>query len=139
MKKNINIAIIYSILAMIGGVFFREFTKFNNFTDSTALGKIHVHLFVLGTLTFLLLALFEDRLSISKQKTHKWFMILYNTGLMTMIIMLFVRGITQVLNTNLTTQHSAMISGIAGLGHISLGIGIILMLISVKKSIKETN
>ena len=30
MKRYINIAIIYAILAMIGGVFYREFTKLMN-------------------------------------------------------------------------------------------------------------
>mgnify|MGYP000689074351 CR=1 FL=1 len=31
MKKYANSALIYAILAMVGGVFFREFTKFNGF------------------------------------------------------------------------------------------------------------
>ncbi|MEG0266929.1 MAG: DUF2871 family protein, partial [Bacilli bacterium] len=30
-KKLFNIAFLYCILAMIGGVFFREFTRMNNF------------------------------------------------------------------------------------------------------------
>ena len=37
MKKFINISLIYAIAAMAGGVFYREFTKFNNFTGVTAL------------------------------------------------------------------------------------------------------
>ena len=43
MKKFINISLIYAIAAMAGGVFYREFTKFNNFTGVTALGKVHAH------------------------------------------------------------------------------------------------
>ena len=39
MKKTINLSILYAILAMIGGVFFREFTKFNHFDGVTTLGK----------------------------------------------------------------------------------------------------
>ena len=31
MKKYINIAFIYAISAMVGGVVYREFTKFNGF------------------------------------------------------------------------------------------------------------
>jgi len=31
MKKYANSALMYAILAMVGGVFFREFTKFNGF------------------------------------------------------------------------------------------------------------
>lgn len=31
MKKSINFALFYAIAAMAGGVFYREFTKFNDF------------------------------------------------------------------------------------------------------------
>lgn len=45
MKKYLNISLIYAIAAMVGGVFYREFTKWNGFTGMTALGKVHTHLF----------------------------------------------------------------------------------------------
>lgn len=32
MKKYLNISLIYAIAAMVGGVFYREFTKWNGFT-----------------------------------------------------------------------------------------------------------
>ena len=41
MKKYLNFAFAYAILAMAGGVFYREFTKWNAFTGATALGKVH--------------------------------------------------------------------------------------------------
>ena len=53
-KKFINTSFLYAILAMIGGVFYREFTKINQFVGATALGKVHVHLFVLGMIFFLM-------------------------------------------------------------------------------------
>ena len=37
---------------------YREFTKFNEFTEKTTLGVVHTHYFVLGMLFFLLLLLF---------------------------------------------------------------------------------
>ena len=40
---------------MVGGVFYREFTKFNGFTARTALGVVHTHYFLLGMVFFLLL------------------------------------------------------------------------------------
>ena len=49
-KKYFNLALIYATAAMIGGVFYREFTKWNGFTGATALGKVHTHLFILGIL-----------------------------------------------------------------------------------------
>ena len=52
MKKYLNLSLIYAVAAMAGGVFYREFTKFNGFTGATALGKVHTHLFLLGMLIF---------------------------------------------------------------------------------------
>ena len=60
MKKYLNISLIYAIAAMVGGVFYREFTKWNGFTGMTALGKVHTHLFLLGMLMFLIIALFAE-------------------------------------------------------------------------------
>ena len=48
MKKSIWISFGYAIAAMVCGVFYREFTKFFNFTDKTTLSVTHVHLFLLA-------------------------------------------------------------------------------------------
>ena len=53
MKKYVNLAFVYAIIAMIGGIFYRELTKFNDFTGDTTLAVVHLHLFVLGTIVFL--------------------------------------------------------------------------------------
>ena len=45
MKRYMKMALLYAVLAMIGGVFYREFTKFNGFTGKTALGVEHTHYF----------------------------------------------------------------------------------------------
>ena len=73
MKKYINLAFLYAIFAMIGGIFYREFTKFNNFTGETTLSVVHLHLFVLGTVVFLLIAIFIHITDLSKQKTFNYF------------------------------------------------------------------
>ena len=36
---------VYMAAALAGGVFYREFTKFNGYVGETALGKVHAHLF----------------------------------------------------------------------------------------------
>ena len=51
--------------------------------------------------------------------------------------MLLVHGITQVLRLTLSKAASAAISGIAGIGHILTGVGIILLLVSLKKAAKD--
>ena len=43
MKRYINSALLYAVLAMAGGVFYREFTKFNDFTGKTTLSVVHTH------------------------------------------------------------------------------------------------
>lgn len=49
-------------------------------------------------------------------------------------IMLVVRGIVQVLDLDVV---SAVISGIAGIGHIILGVSLILILLDIKKVIRN--
>ena len=134
MKKYLNISLVYAVAAMAGGVFYREFTKFNQFTGVTALGKVHTHLFLLGMVVFLLVALFADRLALEKQKSFSTFMTVYNTGVPLTSVMLLVRGITQVLGLSLSKGASAAISGIAGIGHILTGVGIVLLLLALRKA-----
>ena len=134
MKKCINISLIYAVAAMVGGVFYREFTKFNDFTGATALGKVHVHLFVLGMAVFLITALFADRRDLTRLRTYRAFLVIYNIGVPLTAVMLLVRGVTQVLGLSLSSGASAAISGIAGIGHILTGAGVILLLLTLKKA-----
>lgn len=136
MKKYLNFSLGYAIAAMAGGVFYREFTKFNGFTGVTALGKVHTHLFLLGMLVFLVVALFGAHNDLMKVKTFRVFLWTYNIGVPLTAIMLLVRGVTQVLGLPLTSGASAAIAGIAGIGHILTGVGIISLLVSLKKIAK---
>ena len=134
MKKLINTSFAYAILAMIGGVFFREFTKFNDFTGQTSLSFFHLHLFALGMIFFLIVALCVKQFAIEKSKLLNWFYGLYNIGLLVTIGTFLLRGITQVKGIDLT---SGLDAAIAGLGHMLLGIGIILFFITLKRANKE--
>ena len=132
MKKYLNLSLAYAVAAMAGGVFYREFTKLNGFSDVTALGKVHTHLFLLGTVVFMLVALFAAQGDLMKQKTFRVFLRVYNVGVPLTAVMMAVRGVTQVLGMSLSAGTSASISGIAGIGHILTGVGIILLLVSLK-------
>lgn len=134
MKKLINTAFIYTILALVSGVFYREFTRSLEFSDRTTLSVMHVHLFALGSLVFLLLTLFEKEFKITKNKSFNKFFIVYNVGLIFMIAMFVWRGIDQVLGLN----GGAMISGIAGISHIIFSIGIIMMFIVIRKEVLKS-
>ncbi|WP_346928827.1 DUF2871 domain-containing protein [Clostridium sp.] len=137
MKKLINTSLIYAIASMILGVFYREFTKFNNFTGNTTLSLLHVHLFTLGMLFFLIVALLNNNFSISNHKKFNFFFYTYNIGLAITVIIFLWRGILQTLLIESTSSINAAISGIAGIGHILIAIGIITFFIIIKSQIKS--
>lgn len=134
MKKYLNISLIYAVVALICGVFYREFTKWNGYNEVTTLGKAHVHLLVMGMIVFMMVALFSIHQELEKCKIFRVFIWIYNIGLLITTVMMVVRGITQVMNTSLSHGADAAISGIAGIGHILTGVGIVLLLISLKKT-----
>lgn len=134
MKKYINISFIYALAAMACGVFYREFTKFNGFSGKTTLAFTHLHFFVLGTVLFLIIAVFSRITDIEKQKSFTSFLKLYNVGLPFMVTMFFVRGIPQVLELNLSKGANAAISGIAGIAHIIMAVAIVMLFSALKKS-----
>ena len=134
MKRYMNLAVLYAVLAMVGGVFYREFTKFNGFTAKTTLGVVHTHYFLLGMVFFLLLLLLEKSFSFTGAKTGR-ILIAYQVGLNLTAVMFVVRGVTQVLEMTLSSGMSAAISGVAGIGHILLGVSLVLLLLQVKRGV----
>ena len=134
MKRYMNLALLYAVLAMVGGVFYREFTNFNGFTGKTTLGVVHPHYFLLGMVFFLLLLLLEKNFSFTGAKTVR-ILTVYQVGLNLTAVMFVVRGVTQVLGTELSSGMNAAISGIAGIGHILLGVSLILLLLQIKRSV----
>ena len=134
MKRYMNLALLYAVLAMAGGVFYREFTKFNGFTARTALGVVHTHYFLLGMVFFLLLLLLERNFSFTVAKT-RWILVVYQVGLNLTAVMFVVRGVLQVLETELTRGMDAAISGMAGVGHILLGVSLVLLLLQIRRKV----
>lgn len=135
MKRYMNTALLYAILAMVGGVFYREFTKFNGFTAKTTLSVVHIHYFLMGMVFFLLLVL-EKSFSFTGPKTGR-VLVFYHVGLNLTAVMLVIRGVTQVLGTTLSSGMSAAISGMAVIGHILLGVSLVLLLMQLKRAIQE--
>lgn len=136
MKKYANSALMYAILAMAGGVFFREFTKYNGFEGTTTLAFVHTHYFALGMIVFLLLLLLENALHITDAKVGRA-VTAYHIGLNATAGMLVARGVPQVLGIELPHGLDAAISGMAGLAHIVLGASIVLILLGVKSAVSR--
>ena len=134
MKRYMNGALLYALLAMAGGVFYREFTKFQGFAGKTALGVVHTHYFMLGMVVFLLLLLLEKDFSFTGTKTAR-VLAVYHVGLNLTAVMLLIRGTVQVLGTELSSGMDATISGMAGVGHILLCVSLVLLLLQVRRSV----
>lgn len=134
MKRYANASLLYAVLAMAGGVFYREFTRFNGYTAKTALSVVHTHYFLLGMVFFLLLLLLEKSFSFTGAKTGR-ILIVYHIGLNLTAAMLVARGIAQALSLTLSPGASAAISGMAGVGHILLGAGMTALLAQIKRGV----
>lgn len=131
-KRYANLTFTYAVIAMVFGVFYREFTKFSHFTGQTNLAFLHTHYFLLGMFFFLALMLIEKVLPFSDRNTGK-LLIAYQAGLNITGLGFLLRGLTQVWGTELSRGLDASISGIAGIGHILLGVCLILLLLKIRK------
>lgn len=134
MKRYMKAAFLYAIMAMAGGVFYREFTKYLGFKGFTVLGVVHTHYFILGMIFFLTMVVLEKNFAFTQEKTGR-VVGFYQLGLNITGMMLLTRGITQVMAMDLTPAMDATISGLSGVGHVILGVCLVLLLLEVKKSV----
>ncbi|WP_461636447.1 DUF2871 domain-containing protein [Glutamicibacter soli] len=134
MRKLVNLSFIYMAVGVASGLFYRELTKMNDFPEGgwTQLSVVHTHLLVLGFMVLLLVLLLEKAFNISAHaKLYAWFMWTYNIGVVLTAAMLTVHGSLTVLGK----ESSAMIAGIAGLGHIALTVGMVLLFVMLRRSV----
>ena len=136
MKRYLNISLAYAVAAMVGGVFYREFTKLNDFPEGqfTQLGLAHTHLLTLGFIVLLILLALEKVFTISRSpKLFAWFFWLYNAGVILTSAMLMWHGTLTVLGQ----ESNAMIAGIAGLGHIAITAGMIVFFVALRRAVAD--
>ncbi len=132
-KKYAKLALVYAIVAIVFGVFYREFTKFSGFSGRTSLGFMHTHYFILGMVFFLVLMLIEKNFTFSDGVKTSRVILTYQIGLNITGLGFLLRGLMQVTQTPLSVGMEAGISGISGIGHIILGISLIILLLQIKK------
>lgn len=120
MKKIAKVSFYYSILGLLLGLFYRELTKINDFTGETVLAGLHTHALVLGTFFFLIVLLLEKQFKLTESKKYKPFFMEYNVGLIGMLTMMMIRGILEVLGTNVSSGLDTAISWGAGIFHIAV-------------------
>ena len=110
----------------------------NGFTGKTVLANVVPHLLLLGIVVFLIVALFCAHFkTLPETKGFKVFLIVYNVGVAMTVVMMAVRGVTEVLGLELTRGANGAISGIAGVSHIIVAAGIVRMILCLKRCAKN--
>lgn len=136
MKKHFACAAFtYAVLAMIFGVFYREFTKFSGFAGQTTLSVVHTHYFLLGMVFCLMMLMLEKLFSFLPYGKGGKLLLLYHVGLNVTCLGLFLRGLAQVQGLALSSGLDASLSGVCGIGHALLGIGMLCMLWRVRGAV----
>ena len=134
MKRLLNAAFIYMLVGVASGLFYREFTKMNDFAEGqfTQLGLAHTHLLTLGFIVLLIVLALEKVFGISSSpKLFAWCFWLYNAGVVLTSAMLIWHGSFTVLGQ----ESNKMISGIAGLGHMLIPAGMIVFFVALRRAV----
>ena len=121
------------LVGVLSGLFYREFTKANDFPSGefTQLGLAHTHLLTLGFIVLLIVLVLEKQFTLSRSKLFGWFFWVYNAGVIVTSAMLIWHGSLTVLGQ----EGNGMISGIAGLGHILLTAGMVLLFLCLRRAL----
>ncbi len=134
-EKNIfDTSLVYMFMGLAGGVFYREFTKYFSYTGDNHLGKLHVHTLVLGFIVVMVIFILTRFMKDRRVYGIKRPLTIYNIGLITTVSMMTVYGIYDVIGTKGVVSVPAM-AGISGLGHIILTVGLVWMVLNIKKGI----
>lgn len=133
MKKLFYAAFAYLIVGLLAGLYYRELTKGTAFESGgdTQLSVAHTHLLVLGFIVMLLALVLDKAFGLSRSRLFPWFFWLYNAGVVVTTGLLVWHGTLTVLGE----EAGAMISGIAGLGHIFLTAGTILLFLALRPGV----
>lgn len=137
MRKILNIAFIYAVFGLAAGLVYREYTVIRGFEGKTMLSVVHTHSFALGMLTMLIVLILYKVFELEGNKKIKSFLVLYNIGLPLTIVMMIIRGITQVEMLDLSSGANGAISGMAGIGHTILGIALVYLFLGLREKIKK--
>lgn len=129
----LNWAIGYAITALVLGVLYRELNKFGLVALPESLGRVHGHLLALGTLFLLILAAADTQSHFGKLKGAGTAFWIYQSGLICAMVMMAVRAFAGHPAGALTY----VISGLAGVGHILLAIGLIWLLFLVRHGYRK--
>lgn len=128
-------AAVWTGLGLASGLFYREFTKFNDVAGGTQLAVVHTHTLVLGTVVMLLLlALVGVWRQLEASRAFRVGVRVWQVGLGITAGSLLVKGCLQVLKS--PTADSAAIAGISGLGHITLTVAFVFLFVGLGRVLR---
>ena len=131
-KKNIlGLSYTSLIMGLIGGVFYREFTKFYGYQAENHLSKLHVHVLVLGFLLMLILYMISKEYDVKSMVSLKKPIYVFMSGFTFTIVNMTLLGIYEVVSEGKDIVSKPALEGISGLGHIVLAIGLVQIALKV--------
>lgn len=136
MQKLLAAAFIYMVAGVASGLFYREFTKLNDFPEGqyTQLAVVHTHLLTLGVIVLLIALVLEKVFAVSRSpRLFACFFWLYNAGVVLTAAMMVWHGTLTVLGED----SSAMIAGVAGIGHILITVALILFFVALRRAVLD--
>lgn len=136
MRKLFYAATTYLVLGLASGLYYREFTKTNDYTAAdgfTQLSVVHTHVLTLGVMMLLIVLVLEKVFTLSNSKTFGWFFWIYNLGLVVTSTAMTVNGTLHVLGH----EASNALIGISGSGHMLLTAGFVLLFVAIGSGIRS--
>lgn len=135
MTKLYRAALLYTILGLAAGLYYRTLTHSQDFTGQTQLSVAHTHLLALGMLFFLVVLALEKLFTLSKTKLFTLFFWFYNSGLVLTVVMMLVNGTLTVLGKAVSPANA----GISGLGHILITVGLVHLFLALRTRLIATS
>ncbi|MEG1711085.1 MAG: DUF2871 family protein [Clostridia bacterium] len=127
MKKLFKTVLAFIILALLIEVVILITTKmtgWNNFISGRPfLAAVHVHLFTIGVIFFLVQMLLEKAFKITKAKFYKAFYIVFLCGFGLFISTLLYKGFAQIFKFSVI---NAITQSLAAIAHIAMFVGLFL-------------
>lgn len=121
----------FLVMGLVAGVFYREFTKVNNFVGDTRLSVLHTHTLVLGFVVLLVFYLLIRNYSLNRVLGLKKSYLIYVGGLTFTLVMMVFIGIYQITAQGQDLINIKAIEGMSGLGHIILSVGMTKLLVKI--------
>lgn len=132
MRRLTITAFVFAVIGVLSGVYYREITKLNDFTDraGSQLGLVHTHFLTLGFLALLIALLLEKNFGLSEAAPKRFSVFYWTWTLGTAVTgaIMLVKGTIVVTGGD---ASSAAFAGIAGLGHTAVGVGLVCLFLAL--------